>query len=365
MLVSLDSSRSQEHKLTISVDYAGNKVANVVRVGNTAGSQQVATSSDGGVTWSIDYGANTADYGGTVAYSADADTVLWSSSTSGVLRSQYTGSFAAVSGLASGAVIASDKRNNTVFYGGSSGSFYVSTNTGSSFAKAGTLTGATSVTDIAAHPTIAGEVYVSTDKGIFKSTNYGTSFTQLSTLTATQQIALGLGSGSTWYLYAFGSGSAGNKLYASADGGSTWTDIQGTQGFGAISSCKLAGSGNNAGQVYVGTNGRGVFYAQGTVSGGSSGGSSSTTTAKASSTTSTTVKTSSTSSAVITSSTTTSKATTLSTSTVKASSTTSAPPSSCTAAQWAQCGGTGFTGCTSCASGTTCKYQNDYYSQCL
>ncbi|EON99866.1 putative glycoside hydrolase family 74 protein [Phaeoacremonium minimum UCRPA7] len=246
------------------VDYAGNKVANVVRVGNTAGSQQVATSSDGGVTWSIDYGANTADYGGTVAYSADADTVLWSSSTSGVLRSQYTGSFAAVSGLASGAVIASDKRNNTVFYGGSSGSFYVSTNTGSSFAKAGTLTGATSVTDIAAHPTIAGEVYVSTDKGIFKSTNYGTSFTQLSTLTATQQIALGLGSGSTWYLYAFGSGSAGNKLYASADGGSTWTDIQGTQGFGAISSCKLTGSGNNAGQVYVGTNGRGVFYAQGT-----------------------------------------------------------------------------------------------------
>lgn len=96
-----------------------------------------------------------------------------------MLRSQYTGSFAAVTGLSSGAVIASDKRNNTVFYGGSSGSFYVSTNTGSSFAKVGTLTGATSITDIAAHPTTAGEVYVSTDKGIFKSTNYGTSFTQL------------------------------------------------------------------------------------------------------------------------------------------------------------------------------------------
>ncbi|KAI0458288.1 glycosyl hydrolase family 61-domain-containing protein [Xylaria acuta] len=36
----------------------------------------------------------------------------------------------------------------------------------------------------------------------------------------------------------------------------------------------------------------------------------------------------------------------------------------CTAAQWAQCGGTGYTGCTTCASPLTCKKQNDYYSQC-
>ncbi|KAI0554887.1 glycosyl hydrolase family 61-domain-containing protein [Xylaria curta] len=36
----------------------------------------------------------------------------------------------------------------------------------------------------------------------------------------------------------------------------------------------------------------------------------------------------------------------------------------CTAAQWAQCGGAGYTGCTTCASPLTCKKQNDYYSQC-
>ncbi|KAH8671558.1 glycosyl hydrolases family 28-domain-containing protein [Xylariales sp. PMI_506] len=34
-------------------------------------------------------------------------------------------------------------------------------------------------------------------------------------------------------------------------------------------------------------------------------------------------------------------------------------------AEWAQCGGIGFTGSTCCVSGTTCTYQNDYYSQCL
>lgn len=358
------------------LDYAGNEPANTVRVGNSAGSQMISTSSDGGASWNIDYGSDTTNYGGTVAYSADADTILWSSSTSGVLRSQYQSTFSAVTGLSSGAVIASDKRNGTVFYAGSSGSFYVSTNTGSSFTTAGTLGTATSVVDIAPHPTVAGTVYVSTDKGIFKSTNYGTSFAQISTaLTATQQISLGLGSGSTWNIYAFGTGASGNKLYASADDGSTWSDIQGTQGFGAINTCKVAGSGNTAGQVYVGTNGRGAFYASGTVSGG---GGSSTSSTKASSTTSASKTTSSTSvkttgsttissSKSTTSSTKASSTTTLSTSTVKSSTTktSSAATSTCTVGAYGQCGGTGYTGCTVCTSGSTCKVQNSYYSQCV
>ncbi|KAF3916172.1 Polygalacturonase [Arthrobotrys entomopaga] len=32
---------------------------------------------------------------------------------------------------------------------------------------------------------------------------------------------------------------------------------------------------------------------------------------------------------------------------------------------YGQCGGIGYTGPTSCVSGTTCQYSNDYYSQCL
>ena len=54
----------------------------------------------------------------------------------------------------------------------------------------------------------------------------------------------------------------------------------------------------------------------------------------------------------------------------KTSTTTSAPPatttaSGCKAAQWAQCDGIGYTGCKTCASPYTCKYSNDWYSQCL
>ncbi|KAJ3035924.1 hypothetical protein HDV00_003325 [Rhizophlyctis rosea] len=35
------------------------------------------------------------------------------------------------------------------------------------------------------------------------------------------------------------------------------------------------------------------------------------------------------------------------------------------AAKYGQCGGQGFTGPTCCASGSTCKFSNTYYSQCL
>ncbi|KAG9734371.1 hypothetical protein KCU73_g10794, partial [Aureobasidium melanogenum] len=36
-----------------------------------------------------------------------------------------------------------------------------------------------------------------------------------------------------------------------------------------------------------------------------------------------------------------------------------------TSKRYQQCGGKGYTGATECESGTTCKYSNDYYSQCL
>lgn len=33
--------------------------------------------------------------------------------------------------------------------------------------------------------------------------------------------------------------------------------------------------------------------------------------------------------------------------------------------EWGQCGGTGWTGATTCVSGTVCTVMNPYYSQCL
>ena len=103
---------------TNDLDYAGNVPANIVRSGASTTAIQVALSSDYGITWAPDYGASLSTAPGKVAISANADTVLLSN-TAGILRSQYTGTFAAVATIPSGAAIASDKRNGSVFYGGS------------------------------------------------------------------------------------------------------------------------------------------------------------------------------------------------------------------------------------------------------
>jgi len=61
--------------------------------------------------------------------------------------------------------------------------------------------------------------------------------------------------------------------------------------------------------------------------------------------------------------------TTLSTATVPATST-AAPTQTGTPAggqlpQYAQCGGSGWAGSGTCVAGTTCTFQNQYYSQCI
>ncbi|GAB1311490.1 hypothetical protein MFIFM68171_01700 [Madurella fahalii] len=38
---------------------------------------------------------------------------------------------------------------------------------------------------------------------------------------------------------------------------------------------------------------------------------------------------------------------------------------SCTVAKWGQCGGSGWSGCTTCEAGSTCNRNNEYYHQCV
>lgn len=53
-------------------------------------------------------------------------------------------------------------------------------------------------------------------------------------------------------------------------------------------------------------------------------------------------------------------------STFVTSTTSSAPvQTGCAAQRWAQCGGQGFSGCTTCASPYKCTFSNNWYSQCL
>jgi xyloglucan-specific exo-beta-1,4-glucanase len=349
-----------------SVDYAGNKVDRVVRIGSPGSGPAAAVSTDGGQTWAPHAGTDGSVKGGSVAYSADGDTVIWTTSTGSVIRSVGSAAFAAVSSLPSGSQVFADRRDNKIFYAFSGTTLYKSTDAGATFAKApAAAASAKAIRDIAAHPTVSGEVYVSTDVGVFRSTDGLASLTKLgASLTSSFQISLGVGA-SGWNLYAFGFGAAGARLYGSADGGATWTDIQGDkQSFGAVDGARLAGSGNVAGQVYVGTNGRGVLVGKGALSGGNPPTSSSTTTR--STTTSAASSTSRTTLSTTTRVSTTSTTSKVSSTTSKVSSTSSAPQPSttATAGPWQQCGGLNWTGPTRCVAGWTCRPQNDWYSQC-
>ncbi|KAI1823486.1 hypothetical protein F4861DRAFT_316132 [Xylaria intraflava] len=94
-----------------------------------------------------------------------------------------------------------------------------------------------------------------------------------------------------------------------------------------------------------------------------------TTTTSAPATTTTTTSAPATTTTTTSAPTTTTVPTTTTTTAAPTTTTTTAPPTSttpsCSSPQYAQCGGIGWTGCTTCASGTTCQMLNDYYYQCL
>lgn len=358
---------------TVDIDFAGNKPTNFVRLGNSAtdGTKQIAISTDSGATWSQDYGAPDYNYGGKVAFSADGDTVLWRSAN-GTRVSRYTNAFTAVGGLGTNCVIASDKLNNTIFYAAAGSTFYISVNNGVNFtATAGSLGSSTSPVKIVVNLNVSGDVWVSSDAGLFHSTNFGASFTAVSSVTAAWAIGLGAPKTTGGYPALFAAATIGgvSAYYRTDDAGVNWVQINdAAHGFGAISANVLTGDPRIYGRVYLGTNGRGIFY-------GDTAGTAPSNTATATSATSTTATTStatSTSKATTTAtstsaSTSTSKATTTTTSvsSTTATTTTTSATSTATAAPYAQCGGLNWTGATVCATGWTCTVSNPYYSQCL
>ncbi|KAG8937669.1 hypothetical protein FRC03_007940 [Tulasnella sp. 419] len=356
----------------VDIDYAGNKPTNLVRVGNDASDtvqRQVALSTDSGATWNQDYGAAIGVAGGKVALSADGDVVLWRTGSNGVMVSRYTNAFTAVSSLPSNAVIASDKLTNANFYGASANQFYVSTDFGVTFTAKGTFGGSTSSNDIVVHPTVTGDIWVSTDKGLFHTTDTGVTFSAISGFTQAWSISVGAPKVTGGYpaVFVIGTYLGATGVYRSDDQGVNFVRIDdATHRFAAASANVITGDRRVYGRVYVGTNGRGIFY-------GDVSGTEPSATATASSVSSTRVSSSSSSrssssSTSVTSSSTSrasSSASSSSSSRASSSSTTTSTASTATQTPYGQCGGSGYTGPTVCPTGWTCKYSSDFYSQCL
>ncbi|KAF7339885.1 Oligoxyloglucan reducing end-specific cellobiohydrolase [Mycena venus] len=351
---------------TADLDYAGLNPLSIVRIGTGDSTQgkQVALSNDGGNTWSQDFGAADNVEGGKVALSgkfiSSGDTVLWRTNGQGVMVSQFTNPFANVPSLPATAAIASDKLNNSVFYGANANSFYLSTDGGKTFTVKSSLGTSNAPVKIVVNPKVTGDVWVSTDTGLFHSTNSGTSFTAIPGISAAWAIALGAPKTATSYPAIFAAANIGGVGYfRSDDMGVNWIQINDVaHGFGSASSNCISGDPRIYGRVYIGTNGRGIFY--GDASGAAPPPSS---TASSTSTVSTTSKSTSTVSTTSKSTTTVSTTTTVKSTSTSSTTTSSAPSATQTA--FGQCGGQGWTGPTACVAGYTCTFSNDFYSQCV
>ncbi|KAG8888148.1 hypothetical protein FRB98_008257 [Tulasnella sp. 332] len=207
----------------LSLDYAGLKSSRIVRIGSGAG--QLSTSGDGGLTWGY-YAANSsALIGGKVRYSANASTVLWSSST-GVFISKNNGTFVASTGIPTGAIIRADKANDAYFYAANGSSIYVSSNGGASFAITATLGSLVTANDIAVNTLgTAGEFWVSSSVGLWHSKDFGKTITKVfSNLSAAWSISVGAPAvpHSTPAIFAGALVSKVYGIYRSDNGGLSW-----------------------------------------------------------------------------------------------------------------------------------------------
>lgn len=159
-------------------------------------------------------------------------------------------------------LISNDRLNNTVFYAASGAQFFRSVDGGNTFTQVQTLGSATSASQIAASPFKAGEFFVSTDHGIWHSTDYGKTVTGFASATQAWGIAVGKGATEDGPPALFAAATIGgvNSLYRTDDLSVNWFKVATTQtALSSASGMILAADPNVYSQVFVGTNGRGIF----------------------------------------------------------------------------------------------------------
>ena len=137
---------------------------------------------------------------------------------------------------------------------------YVSSDGGQTFVSSANIT-SYGVGLLAVHPAKAGDVWYSTNTGIYHSTDFGKTFTASPGVQSGTHIAVGKGAGNGTSVFAFATVENTVALRKSLDDGSTWEVISDAEhGFGSANPNPLAASWETEGLVFVGTNGRGIFY---------------------------------------------------------------------------------------------------------
>lgn len=259
---------------TSCIDYAESNPNYVVRVGSTDKKVQCfASSNDGGSNWNPGNSDITgSEGGGSVAVSANGNTVVWSPTGAKATVGYSTtngNSWTSCAGIPAGAKVYSDRVNSKKFYGFLNGIFYISTDGGATFTKT-TATGlpTTGTGNFKAVPGTEGDIWLTggSDKegvyGLWHSTNSGATFTKLANVDKADVIGFGkAATGKTnMALYTSAQINGVRGIFRSDDYGTTWVRINDDAHQYGCTNTAITGDPRIFGRVYIATNGRGIIY---------------------------------------------------------------------------------------------------------
>ncbi|GIM95338.1 cellulose binding domain-containing protein [Paractinoplanes toevensis] len=247
-----------------SLDFAELTPTVFARVGNADAAPHIGISSDGGKNWYQGQEPSGVTGGGTIAVGADAGYMVWSPQGTGVYYSTTRGSsWTASAGLPAGAIVESDRVNPKTFYAYAAGKFYTSKDGGATFTASSVTLPTTGRLHLKAVPGTEGEVWVAGESGLFRSTDSGSTFTKVTSVTSGINVAFGKAAPGQSHkaIFLVGTVDGVTGVFRSDDAGTSWVRINDDAHQYGNAGDALAGDPNVFGRVYLGTNGRGILYA--------------------------------------------------------------------------------------------------------
>jgi xyloglucan-specific exo-beta-1,4-glucanase len=264
---------SNDWPTSTDIDFAELAPATVVRVGNcdVANSEKcLSYSTNGGTSWTAPAKQPTGvTGGGTVAVGADGTRILWSPPGASVSVTSSNGkTWITSTGVPAGARVISDRVTPTVFYAYANGTFYRSTDGGTSFTASAATGLPTESVRMSAVFGRAGDVWLAGGiatgaYGLWHSTDGGVTFTKLSNVEQADAVGFGKAAAGATYPAIYTSAKIGGVrgIFRSDDAGATWVRINDDQHQYAWTGAVVIGDPRVYGRVYIGTNGRGIVYA--------------------------------------------------------------------------------------------------------
>jgi len=256
---------------TTGIDFAALDPSIMVRVGN-ADTNHIGVSTSAGDSWWQGQEPGGVTGGGKVAMSADGGTIVWSPEGAGVhISTTYGSSWTASAGIPAGARVESDRVNPQTIYGFSGGTFYISGDAGATF-TASAASGLPESAKFLAAPGNEGHIWLAgsavnadadTITGLWRSIDGGASFAKITSVQESVNIGLGAAApgGDYHTLYLVGTVDGVTGVFRSTNEGAAWVRINDdAHQYGNMGEA-ITGDPRIFGRVYLGTNGRGLLYA--------------------------------------------------------------------------------------------------------